>query len=358
MEQERDALQESLAEIKEELRLVKGRVEAAESEKKEADEEREKVKQELEAKEREKSHLATQLGAKDKTIAELRSAQAGGADQEVLMRKEELIGDMEMELNKLRHELERTQVEKKEAEERGKEREKENAELKEKLQSVEAELEKVKKEKEAAGPVEKELEDAKEQLEDVKLDLEKAMEEVSGLKKERDAAQAAQKEAETKASEAARIASEKSTKAQDLEDQLTEERKKTAALEGRMQGESTDDDGVDELEDAERKRLRDRIKTLEDQLTKSTSAPQTGRARGMSLISEGSLLSDDVDYGELMKREMKVQQDKEAERKRFEAERLERIREVKRGLENWRGWRMDLTLLGGSPNGLGEMFEV
>jgi hypothetical protein len=82
------------------------------------------------------------------------------------------------------------------------------------------------------------------------------------------------------------------------------------------------------------------------------------RDRGMSLLSDGSFLSDDVDFGEMMKKEMANAQAAEEERKRLEAERLERIREVKRGLEKWKDWRMDLTLVGGSPHGLGEMFEI
>ena len=40
--------------------------------------------------------------------------------------------------------------------------------------------------------------------------------------------------------------------------------------------------------------------------------------------------------------------------------RLERIREVKRGLEDWRGWRVDLTEVrgAGGQGGFGEVFEM
>ena len=76
------------------------------------------------------------------------------------------------------------------------------------------------------------------------------------------------------------------------------------------------------------------------------------------MISDGSFLSDDVDFGKEMMMARQKEEDAAEERRRAEAERLERVREVKRGLDKWKGWRMDLTLVGGSAHGLGEMFEV
>ncbi|KAI5784651.1 hypothetical protein EDC01DRAFT_777320 [Geopyxis carbonaria] len=173
---------------------------------------------------------------------------------------------------------------------------------------------------------------------------------------------------------------------QELEDELAEQRRKAGQMEAenedlklklerallenrKLTGANPEDDReVDELEDAERQRLREKVHSLEKALD---SERRHGRhQRTESMRSAGGFLDDDdVDFGELMKREMEVARareeenrqkiiDAEAHKQRMEQERIERIREVKRGLEKWRGWRMDLTLVGGSAVGLGEMFEV
>lgn len=93
-----------------------------------------------------------------------------------------------------------------------------------------------------------------------------------------------------------------------------------------------DSDDVDALEDAVRSRLQRRIQQLEAEL----------RHKEPML---------DVDL-------KPVQEEDKAElRRRAEAERVERVRDVKRGLETWRGWRLDLTVLGGGM-GFGTVFEV
>lgn len=91
-----------------------------------------------------------------------------------------------------------------------------------------------------------------------------------------------------------------------------------------------DSDDVDALEDAVRVRLQRRIQQLEAELQRKEPA-----------LEEVNLRPED-----------------EAEmRRREEAERIERVKDVKRGLETWKGWRLDLTVLGGGM-GFGPVFEV
>lgn len=91
-----------------------------------------------------------------------------------------------------------------------------------------------------------------------------------------------------------------------------------------------DSDDVDALENADNARLRRRIQKLEAELLKKES-----------VLEEVNLRPED-----------------EAElRRRGETERIERVKDVKRGLETWRGWRLDLTVLGGGM-GFGPVFDV
>ncbi|KAK0907937.1 hypothetical protein LTS16_016651 [Friedmanniomyces endolithicus] len=73
---------------------------------------------------------------------------------------------------------------------------------------------------------------------------------------------------------------------------------------------------------------------------------QRQRQQSMSLLSEG-------DEGEFDAEAFRVAQEEEGKR------RIERVREVKRGLEGWREWRVDLVEgRRGSAVGGGEVFEV
>jgi len=208
--------------------------------------------------------------------------------------------------------------------------------------------------------------------------------------------------------------------------EATETRRRVAALEGengrlreavrrrkeRSKGE-VDDEGLDELEDEERKRLEARVRELEadnfelrrgvwrdkrtalqpgindgglgedpssgggfDDVdlsgghggTQSTAsrARRSSQARAKSSFAnvltsgfaaftgqeqeEGLLEDDDEDMF-----------DEDAFRKAHEAEamrRIERVKEVKRGLKDWVGWRMDLVESRMSGGGAGEIFDV
>ncbi|KAK3640990.1 hypothetical protein LTR56_011640 [Elasticomyces elasticus] len=96
---------------------------------------------------------------------------------------------------------------------------------------------------------------------------------------------------------------------------------------------------------------------FQDLITSGISA-FTGRPRDPPTTQQQlrkqsmSLLSDDDD-GEFDAEAFRLAQEEEGKR------RIERVREVKRGLEGWRGWRVDLveSRKGGQVGG-GEVFEV
>ncbi|KAI3390904.1 hypothetical protein diail_8433 [Diaporthe ilicicola] len=156
----------------------------------------------------------------------------------------------------------------------------------------------------------------------------------------------------------------------------------------------TDNDHLDELEDEERKKLEARIRQLEaensdlqrgiwqerrrnmqppmddgtGQFTNVPLSPSAARKQGglgdffttgLNALTGGGghehqeddgFLDDDEDF------------DEEAFRKAQEETakaRIERIKEVKRGLKNWEGWRLDLVEgRRGGGEGLGEIFEI
>lgn len=164
-------------------------------------------------------------------------------------------------------------------------------------------------------------------------------------------------------------------------------------------GGGLDDEGVDELENEERLRLERRIRSLEQELHEVHSGAWIGKRREMEAMgpafqevdltggasgggahhaashkksstgggigdflasglnalagggeADGLLDDDDVDF------------DEEAFRKAQEDEarkRLERIKDIKRSLKHWEGWRMDIvdTRRGGGE-GIGDIFDV
>lgn len=184
---------------------------------------------------------------------------------------------------------------------------------------------------------------------------------------------------------------------------LREERERTSKREAI----GTDDDGVDELEDEERKRLEDKVRSLESEIYNLRRGVWKEKRRQLSSsevekepTSPGSKF-DDVDLtggpaplGQLQSLATRSQAftdvlssgfnaltgggggrresadllldsaddgfDEDAFRQAQEEEakrRIERVREVKRGLKEWEGWRMDIVdvRVGG---GAGEIFDV
>ena len=183
---------------------------------------------------------------------------------------------------------------------------------------------------------------------------------------------------------------------------LREERERTRKREAT----GTDDDGVDELEDEERKRLEGKVRSLESEISnlrrgvwKEKRRQLSSNGVGMEPTSPGSKF-DDVDLtgglaplgqlqslatrgsaftdvlssgfnaltgggGHRESQDLLLDSaddgfDEEAFRQAQEEEakrRVERVKEVKRGLKEWEGWRMDIVdvRVGG---GAGEVFDV
>lgn len=204
-----------------------------------------------------------------------------------------------------------------------------------------------------------------------------------------------------------------------IEKEATELKRKLAVVENKnlrlreekeritkREASGADDDGVDELEDEERKRLEDKVRGLESEVFnlrrgvwKEKRRHLSGSEGDMDPTSPGSKF-DDVDltggsapFGQLQSLASRGQVftdvlssgfnaltggggrrgsedllldgaddgfDEEAFRRAQEEEakrRVERVREVKRGLKDWEGWRMDIVdvRVGG---GAGEIFDV
>ncbi len=157
-------------------------------------------------------------------------------------------------------------------------------------------------------------------------------------------------------------------------------------------GGGLDDEGMDELENEERQRLEKKIRAQEKELHELRSGEWIQRRRdmeasgfqdvdlsapygspaqrknsvggigqfftnGLSALAGGG---DDDDEGLLEDDDAEF--DEEAFRKAHEEEqmrRLERIKELKRSLKHWEGWRLDIVdLRRGGVHGIGDIFDV
>ncbi|KAI1462713.1 hypothetical protein F4805DRAFT_408996 [Annulohypoxylon moriforme] len=313
-----------------------------------------------------------------------RQASAGGTDKEQISALEEKLARAEQsamkaqrELGDLKRNLERTT-------ERAVKEGSERTSAETKVRSLGVEVEKLQNEK---VDLEKKVEG-----------LEKKVAALGTLHKENDSrSQALRKEKERAEKEAA----DAKGKIEKLEVENTRLRKKDAAEGG------GDDEGVDELEDEERLRMEKKIRDLESEVydlrrgiwhqrrremepgaddgaasssggftnidlggpgsARKTSARAGGFgdffASGINALT-GATPADEKagdDAGFLDDDDMEF--DEEAFRRAQEEDakrRLERIKDIKRGLKNWEGWRLDLVdaRRGGGGFGAGEVFEV
>ncbi|KAI8959879.1 hypothetical protein F5Y11DRAFT_287750 [Daldinia sp. FL1419] len=342
------------------------------------------------------AELQAQLDSKSATIETMeleisrlraqaeRQASTGGTDREQITALEEKLARSEQatmkaqrELADLKRNLERTT-------ERAVKEGSERTSAETKLRSLEREVEELKGEK---AELEKKV-DA----------LEKKVTALGTLHKENDSrSQTLRKEKEY----AEKEAQDAKSKVERLESENARLRKKDAAEGG------GDDDGVDELEDEERQRMEKKIRDLESEVydlrrgiwhqrrkemehgaaDPALLSPGAGNFTNIDLGGPGGarkpgsrgigdfftsginaltgaapadekadndgFLDDDGDMEFDEQAFLKAQQE-EATR------RLDRVRELKRGLKNWEGWRLDLVDVrrGGGGYGAGEVFEV
>ncbi|PVH74132.1 hypothetical protein DL98DRAFT_575820 [Cadophora sp. DSE1049] len=233
--------------------------------------------------------------------------------------------------------------------------------------------------------------------------LEKKVSTLATLHKEHDARSQAQKKEREKAE---KEASELRARIAGIENEnlrLREERERAR----KRDAQGIDDEGVDELENEERQRLEKKVRDLEEEVhelrrgvwrerrkeldgeeSSGVTSPGTrftdvdlgggmspSRRRstapggkgglgdfltsGFNAITganaaagDGALLEDDEDL-DFDEDAFRLAQEAEA------AKRIERVKEIKRGLKNWEGWRLDLVEnRSGGGDGVGEIFEV
>ncbi|KAM4057503.1 M protein repeat protein [Hirsutella rhossiliensis] len=240
-----------------------------------------------------------------------------------------------------------------------------------------------------------ELKGAKDEAEKRAEGLDKKVATLTTLHKEQDARlQALRKDKE----QADKDLDDVRAKADKLEGENVKLRSRKS-LEG---GGGLDDEGVDELENEERLRLERKIRSLEQELHEVHSGAWLGKRREMEAVgpgfqevdltsgasagggahypaahkkaSTGGGIGDFLTSGlnalaggggeadELLEDDDDMDFDEEAFRKAQEEEarkRLERIKDIKRSLKHWEGWRMDIvdTRRGGGE-GIGDIFDV
>ncbi|KAG5926586.1 hypothetical protein E4U42_003151 [Claviceps africana] len=330
------------------------------------------------------SHLQAELDAKTSTIESMEieistlkarvQRQETGAEtekeqvvalEEKLARAEAAAGKAQRELQDVKRNLERTTDK---AVREGSERS--SAETK--LKTLEHDLQEANK--------------AKSDLE-IKVDaLEKKVATLTTIHKEQDLrSQTTRKEKEKAEKEV-----------QDLRAQVDKLESENLRIRGRESlegGGGLDDEGVDELENEEHMRLKKKIRSLEHEVHELRSGAWIEKRREMEATSPGF---HDVDlfagptphpshrkqstsgFGDFLTSGLNALAggggdfelldddasdfDEDAFRKAQEEEtklRLERIKEIKRGLKHWEGWRLDIVdIRRGGGEGIGDIFDV
>ena len=200
---------------------------------------------------------------------------------------------------------------------------------------------------------------------------------------------------EREASEMRRKLASLDTENSRLKDERERARKRDAS--------GADDEGVDELEDEERQRLESKVRSLEGEIHElrrgvwKTKRKEIGVTEEDGMVSPGSKF-DDIDLSggtpsfrrqsvaggrgtsfsnvlssgfsaftgggrqdqdvfdgvddDFDEDSFRLAQEEEAKK------RLERVREIKRGLKDWEGWKMDIVDVRAGGGGAGEIFDV
>jgi chromosome segregation ATPase len=358
------------------------------------DEEVKKLRDQITALERQNTQLSAAAKGRHGSSPSIAHAPPSNLQQE-LAAKENTIEAMEIEISNLRaqlskalsgHGVEREQITALEEKlERSQKAEQQaESELKELKKNLERTTEKAVKEGSKATSAETKVRT----LEKENADLQS---ETSELKKKLEAL-------EKKASTLTTLHKEQDSRSQQLRKDKEKAEKEATELKAKLARIASDDpdsEAVDGLEDEARLKLQRKIRELEAEifdlkrghwrdgrrelqgdmdagftevdLSTSPHRRRQSHAQGQSGFKwlgnlagtitgaapthdDGeSLLGDEDDF------------DEEAFRKAQEEEgrkRIERIREVKRGLEKWKGWRMDLVEVRRGVEGMGEVFEI
>ncbi|KAI5797476.1 hypothetical protein DFH27DRAFT_601887 [Peziza echinospora] len=397
---EKDDLQEELVELKAELSDVKNNSETASKVGQERDAELEKLRSELEATTRQISLLSSQITQKDKVITDLRTQSSPSSSpddsQELLRSKDEQIEAMEMEISNLRLDLEKSAKPLTEAQSRITALEEQVKSSDETQHSLHAQIDELKKKLDKAAErlvvesagrssAETKAREATTALEAQTALVKKLEAQVASWEKDHKTLKHLYKETDTLAQEAQKKLGLLEEENEALRTQIAEHRQNLTESRRGTGSMQADDDELDGMEEDERRRLQKRVRELEAQIAshtpKASSSPVqaknnkerrsgsgTGGGGGGGFLSDVKFLAnfpsaddddflpstdDEADYaGQSLRQE-------EARRKREE-----RLREVKQGLDKWKGYKLDLTTMPhrlgmyGNMVHVGEVFEV
>ncbi|KAI1151013.1 hypothetical protein F4825DRAFT_462956 [Nemania diffusa] len=375
----------------------------------------EKLKAEIAALQRQNTQLQSVATKRHGSSPSLSVATPAGELQEQLASKSATIETMELEISRLRAQAERqasaggtdreqiTALEEKLArsEQAAMKAQRELTDLKRNLERT---AERVVKEGSARTSAETKLRSFERDVERIAAEktelekkteaLEKKVAALGTLHKENDSrSQTLRKDKER----AEKEAQDAQTKIERLEGENLRLRKKDAAEGG------GDDEGMDELENEERQRMEKKIRDLEAEVYDLRRGIWHQRRRDMEPGAEGDFTNIDLDnnggalpaaaaaaarktsgnkgfsdyltsginalagVGPEEHDEFLEDDDMEFDEEAFKRaqqedakRRLERIKELKRGLKNWEGWRLDLVdgRRGGGGYGAGEIFEI
>ncbi|CAZ81702.1 unnamed protein product [Tuber melanosporum] len=402
---QKDEAQETLAGVKTELKEAVERAEAAATERKAREEELEKLKSEVATLTRQMSHLTSQISQKDKAISDLKlhsSSSSSTQDRESLTAKEDQIENMEMDISKLRGDLERANKSLAESQSalataegkvKGLEESQEDVakELEENKKKLDKAAERLVAEGAARSSAETKITSVQAEFESASATVKSQAGSISSWEKDYNTLKTMYRDTDMKGQESQKKASALERENKNLTTQVLELRKRTTHLESEnatlrsslekaisdaRRGTGSmpqDDELVDELEDDGRKRLEAKVRQLEQQLQQERSRWYTSEKQGLASASapprstqqhQQEFLDVDLNAGDGQHHPRGGGNDHlyaaqmEEERRQMEAQRLERIKEVKRGLANWKGWRLDMTAGGGYGVNFREMFEV
>ncbi|CAD6574108.1 MAG: hypothetical protein ASARMPREDX12_006383 [Alectoria sarmentosa] len=410
---------EELREASGDVARLKSRVEKADAE----NEEFNKVKQENTSLQRQNSQLQSQSSKRHASSPSVTatSSSLSSSLQAQLDSKSSTIESMEMEISNLRSRLDKsassttTHSEQVSALEEKLERAERAAgaaqrELSDVKKSLERASEKAVKEGSERTSNETKIRSLGREAEESKKNAEESLQRVDTLEKKLAALTNLHKD-----SDGRRQAGERERER--LEKEASEMRRRLAGLENenlrlreererarKREASGTDDEGVDELEDEERRRLESKVRNLEGEVYELRRGVWREKRRELSSVdgdegpaSPGSRFDDiDLSGGTPSYRRQSVagprgsgfqnvlssgfsaltggggresletfegddEFDEDAFRLAQEEEarkRVERVREVKRGLKDWEGWKMDIVDVRAGGGGAGEMFDI
>ena len=269
-------------------------------------------------------------------------------------------------------------------------------ELQDLKRNLDRTAEKAVKEGSERSSAETKVRSLEQELEEVKSANEELNKKVEGLEKKASTLTTLHKEQDTRSQSLRKEKENADKEVKDLKakiEKLESENDKLKSRKSTDVGGGLDDEGVDELENEERLKLERKIRNLEAENHELRSGAWIEKRRELEATSPGfqdvdlsgghhaskkSMHNTGGGFGEFFTTGLNalagtggddefledddMDFDEDAFRKAQEEEskkRLERIKEIKRSLKHWEGWRLDIVdIRRGGGEGVGEIFEV